>query len=316
MLTYYMTTLKSPLISVQSQLTWIEDAAGYAHGIHPATLAPHSTMVEYMRWITKKSGSDKSDLPGGSTLPIQEDEADWEEKGPEGESDRTQVPPSFSFFGHKLTSVALHAYVGDFERAHNALDVVTSKACLINLLKKPHKEALLYFADALQWSLSVLSWELNKAGEEDKGSPYMEVDACKLRRRFVNLQLDCESNAVIWFFKGRLAQRLNVRDEVTLEIFTKCTELDPNLPEWYHHLYRNLRRIRKNVGSSGSHFTISSKPITEEREVSEKAYQLAPYDCVSTTNLAIMIKECLWSEESLVWEENETEYMRCVTLFR
>ncbi len=132
--------------------------------------------------------------------------------------------------------------------------------------------------------------------------------------RWEQLQEDDKSKACLKYMWGCLGGNLKIAEERILLTFQEVVGLDPDYYIWYAEVYRKMRGIRRNSKRQATGRLV--KPSEEEEDMCREAYIRAPNIYLNIKNLAMLLKETLWSEDQAYWDAKEDVYLHCIELFQ
>lgn len=302
--------LPSILKGVDSHVAWIEEHDIICY-IHRSALGAFESMKGFVQSLLDNPPKELMDEDdAGDLLEGEPIESSQEEK---------LFRLNFGSIALKLNIAAMNVYVGNIREAkkHSEfLDKILAETDFLKGIKIGQQKAVMYYTEAMHWAIKqaeVLQSHKTPAAE-DVTSGSEEISTFNGKRD--DLRNYREAEAVQEYFRASLAGALMMSEEMVVEMYERASELDPDEPVWYHNTYKKLRRIRRNVKRQATNTL--EKPCDRERLACEMAFNLDPDNYSSMRDMALMIKETLWtwdSDES-VWDENQKEYLRCVDLFR
>lgn len=300
--------LPKAMKTLECHLSWVEDNKIISE-IPRSFLATPANFKEYVQSVLDNPSKE---LVGENDMgePLA-DEADGTDPQIDGGFMK------FSKLGIQLNLAAMWAYVGNFEEARKY--ILRSQTCvdLFDGLMDSHKFAVEYCVEALELLMRELEDFMDSQTSGDSPVsplPLCEDERAPLREKWDEIQNHPECQAVIQFFKIRLATALTMPMEKALEMYQVVVELQPNYFEWHQRIYRMKRRIRRNVTRNKEGEL--RVPCEEEREACKRAYSLARDNPECIFDVGMLIKESLWTKDVNGWEEEESDYLLCLKLFR
>lgn len=272
--------IPSPLVNMV--ISWVE---GHRVLLRNAQVNQEESVYTYLEWLVQNE----------QHFMVPSSQQELEQNG----NDNATGISSMESAAMKLNAVAIFWYLNNLEKALEFLNLLDN----LENLKVPEAnlEVVRLLRDSLKKSL-----ELTIPPGVTSQVSLIESDL----QAVGNEQLA----AMLKFMEGYLGIVMGIPEPNALGLLREAIDKDPECHAWYHYAYRTQRRIRRNIDRSVNNRL--DNPSDMEQDFARTCHQKGPGDFVAVGDLAMLLKENIWTQDEAFWNAHRGEYEESVRLFR
>lgn len=246
--------------------------------------------VTYLEWLAQ------NDKHFNKVKCSEQQEEDDNDINDDLEDDENEVTGTSSMknAAMKLNAAAIFCYLDNPKKAKERISHLNNLEGL--QISEKNLEVIRFLRDSLKrlLGMEVPSSSLKSLTKQDLGKKQL--------------------TAMYKFMEGYLGIVMGIPETKVLAIFLEAIDDDPECHVWYHYAYRTQRRIRRNIDRSINNRL--DHPSDKEQDLAIKCHQKGPWDFKAVGDLAMLLKENLWTRSETFWNANQDGYNKSVRLFR